>query len=119
LPNPNGQIEKCNDFRPSKEDTNGPKWKRQDSDWEPSTFHGMKMQVPSEMLHAYTPGGVIDFTPAGGEWAMCCILERCPYLGVCYTDEHAEMLRFEGTNQHNCLLMPRQPRKISSAKCFD
>ena len=67
--------------------------KRSDTDYETSSFHGMIEHIPSEMIHAYEPKGVIDFTPATAEWALQCISTSTPYLGVCFTDAHCEMLR--------------------------
>ena len=69
------------------------KRKRADDDFEPSSYHGMVSLIPSEMLHTFPHKGVIDFTASTPELALECILNEVPYLAVCYTEEHAEMLR--------------------------
>ena len=70
------------------DDVAGNKRKRDDSDFEPSAFHGMLSTIPSEFLHSYPTTGVIELNLATPEWALECVVAGVPYLGSCFAEAH-------------------------------
>ena len=69
------------------------KRKRNDMDFEPSSYWGMLPIISEEILHGYPSKAVIDCTPVTAELALSCIHAGIPYLGICYTEQHMELLR--------------------------
>ena len=58
----------------------------------PAFYHEGPPILATELAHVIGAKAVIDLTPGSGHWAMYAIRQRIPYIGVVFTDLHAEML---------------------------
>jgi hypothetical protein len=71
----------------------GPKVQRLDTDMEPVFYFFLPETFYTDFLKTYSAAGVIDLTAGHGEVAKACLNLHIPYLGICYNDTHAIMLR--------------------------
>lgn len=58
----------------------------------PVCFHGMPINFYNEMIHTFYAKAVVDLTPLDGKFAWASLQQRVGYIGICFTDEHAELL---------------------------
>ena len=58
----------------------------------PAFFHEGPATLATELAHAIGAKAVIDLTPGSGHWAMYAIRYRIPYVGLVFTNIHAQML---------------------------
>jgi len=65
---------------------------RRDKDLEPFSYWASSQELYEELLN-YNVVGVIDLTAGNGGLAQACISASCPYLGVCYTEHHQDLLK--------------------------
>ena len=61
-------------------------------DMVPAFYHEGPYVLDSEINHTLRFQAIIDLTPASGHWAMIAIREHIPYFGVCFTQEHVDLL---------------------------
>ncbi len=68
---------------------------RANSNEEPVFFHAKPENYYSELFHSYYVGRVIDLTAGDGAAAMAAMKSKppVPYLGLCLTEAHEELLR--------------------------
>lgn len=64
--------------------------KRADGAIEPMCFHTMLPEFYEEILHAYQPRAVVDWTCTDGRFAAVCTEAGVPYVGWTLTDKHCE-----------------------------
>ena len=74
------------------------KAKREDSTLEPVFFHSNGEQLHEELLHSIavnfnSVSGIVDFTPGDGNLAHLAVVHKMPYLGFCFTEQHADGLQ--------------------------
>jgi hypothetical protein len=72
---------------------------RHPSTEEPFSFWVMSDQIVNALLDEYQVAGSIDFSADCGMRAMQHIISRRPYLGVCWSKQHAEMLQAHLTDR--------------------
>ena len=65
---------------------------RRDKDLGPFTYWASSQELFDEILN-YNIVGVIDLTAGCGRLAQSCISNTVPYLGVCYTEHHRDLLK--------------------------
>jgi hypothetical protein len=62
---------------------------------EPVNFQALPATLFEELLHQvgdHVPA-VIDLTPTTDTLALCCLEKGIPYLGICFTTAHVDMLQ--------------------------
>ncbi|CAK0836438.1 unnamed protein product [Prorocentrum cordatum] len=62
------------------------------SDLVPAFWHEGPPALATEVAHLLQATSIIDLTPGSGHWAMYAVRKQIPYLGVCFTDAHVELL---------------------------
>ncbi|CAK0890745.1 unnamed protein product [Prorocentrum cordatum] len=62
------------------------------SDLVPAFWHEGPPALATEVAHLPQATSIIDLTPGSGHWAMYAVRKQIPYLGVCFTDAHVELL---------------------------
>ena len=79
---------------PKKEGAEGASTKRRrhDDDIEPHSFWSRHPDVYTELLHRMAVVAVIDATCNDGMLATVCLATATPYLGLCFTLRHKELL---------------------------
>ncbi len=68
--------------------------RRNDATVEPVNFQALPLDLYEELLHQvgdHVPA-VIDLTPATDTLALCCLQKGIPYLGICFSTQHVELL---------------------------
>ncbi len=65
---------------------------REDSNIEPVFMHALGSKVYEELLHSFSIQAMVDGTPGPGNCALACIKRRVPYIGLCLSDGHADLL---------------------------
>eukprot|EP00438_Fugacium_kawagutii_P017120 Skav204436 [mRNA] locus=scaffold1093:205958:209098:+ [translate_table: standard] len=58
----------------------------------PVFFHDSPPVVAQEILHYLQAKMVVDLTPACGNHAFECLRKRVPYLGICLSERHRDLL---------------------------
>ncbi|CAK0855514.1 unnamed protein product [Prorocentrum cordatum] len=66
--------------------------KKTDSAIVPACYRPMPLLFYFEMNNAFFAKLVVDITPISGVFAWACLLSRVGYVGICFAQEHAEML---------------------------
>jgi len=66
---------------------------RKDADLEPVAFHGDSPMQIQEDMHTFKLKGAIELTVLDETLCIEFLEKRKPWLGVCYTKEHMELLR--------------------------
>lgn len=66
--------------------------KRMDADVEPVAYHALPSEVVSELFHEFNICAMLDLSCCDGKPAWEAIQQRVPYIGVCFTQEHATEL---------------------------
>ena len=62
------------------------------TDLEPIVLHSMPVEFYFVMFQEVPPAAVIDLTPGDGSMAVASLLSKVPYLGVGFTQRHADGL---------------------------
>ena len=58
----------------------------------PVCYHPMPPTFYAELLHMFYAKLVIDITPLNGTFAWTCMQDRVGYVGIVFTEVHAELL---------------------------
>ena len=66
---------------------------RAGSNREPLSYNSIPFQFFDDVAQAFCIKEAVDFTPADGENALTFIKARRGYIGICWTDSHADKLR--------------------------
>lgn len=66
---------------------------RKDADEEPVAFHGDSPLQIQEDIHTCKLKGAIELTTLDETLCMQCLEVRKPWLGICYSEEHARLLK--------------------------
>ena len=70
---------------------------RKDTDLEPSCFHASSKSFLEELLFQVGDKGqlraVVDLSPTDDKLGMICLEQHIPYMAVCYSEKHAELLK--------------------------
>ena len=78
-------------------ETDAPEHKRKkqrtDDSLEPVFFHSLPELFWTEVAEAFSIIGVVDLCPGEGTCAMACYRKLLPYVGVCFTEQHAARLQ--------------------------
>ena len=61
-------------------------------DMVPVFFHESTPVVAQELGHALQASAIIDLSAGSGAWCMVAIRNRCPYVGICHTECHKDLL---------------------------
>ena len=69
-----------------------PPEKRTDDTMLPVCYHGMPMNFYLEMVHTFYAKSIVDLTPLDGKFAWAALQTRVGYLGICFTEDHVELL---------------------------
>ena len=83
---------------------------REDTNIEPVFMHNLSRKLHEELIHTLCIHAMVDGTPGSGAAAVACICKRIPYLGLCFTDSHKELLM-----QHLIHLMIKEMETEDSA----
>ena len=83
---------------------------REDTNIEPVFMHSLSRKFHEELIHSLCIHAMVDGTPGSGAAAVACICKRIPYLGLCFTDSHKELLM-----QHLIHLMLKEMETEDSA----
>lgn len=75
-----------------KERDEPPEHVRQSSDIEPATYWGSTCEFYDEVLLNYHVGCVLDATACCSNFAMSCIENNVPYIGLVRTEDHLRLL---------------------------
>ena len=68
------------------------KWKLREE--EPVWFHQKPYALCEEFAHSYFAKSIVDFSPAGGQFALVAMRKRIPYVGITCSEAHsAELLK--------------------------
>ena len=65
---------------------------RGDTNIEPVFMHSLSHKFHEELIHSYCIHALVDGTPGGGAAAFAAITKRIPYLGLCLSDAHKDLL---------------------------
>ena len=65
---------------------------REDSNIDPIFMHSLSPKFHEELIHSLCIHAMVDGTPGSGAAAVACMCKRIPYLGLCFTDSHKELL---------------------------
>ena len=65
---------------------------REDTNIEPVFVHSLAYKFHEEIIHSFCVNAMVDATPGSGCAALACIFKRIPYLGLCLSDNHKELL---------------------------
>jgi hypothetical protein len=71
----------------------------EDTDIVPVFYHTMPNSFYQELIHSFCGKGVVHLTCGNGEFALACIEQRVPYVGMCFTEAHVQTLSEYLTNR--------------------
>ncbi len=79
---------------------------RTDEDMEPVAWHGNSGKFWSEIMHIFTPEGVVDCTVLDPVLAYECVKNHVLYTGIAFSEEHATclMMRLEEQLYHDLFM---------------
>ena len=66
---------------------------RSDSNTEPTCFHSWSVELYSDLIHLFHLKAVVDATPGQGLCALAALQAGVPYLGICLTNKHRDLLQ--------------------------
>eukprot|EP00959_Pyramimonas_sp_CCMP1952_P424484 8890880-Pyramimonas_sp.AAC.1 len=66
--------------------------RKTDSTWVPMCYHPMPEKFYDELIYTFYAKSIVDLTPTDGKFAFTALKQRVGYVGIAYTDAHAEKL---------------------------
>ncbi len=60
---------------------------------EPVAYHGNSIEFYRELIHSFCLWRVIDLTPLDDSFGLAAIASGTPYVAVCFSEAHAELLQ--------------------------
>ena len=77
----------------------------------PAFYHEAPMVLAEELAHYVQARCIVDLSPGSGHWALHSVRRRIPYVGICMTDVHKNLLQKKLISR--CLTCMADPQEES------